>query len=408
MRPRHEYAAIAAFASAAAVLTALSDYALGFQTDLDASSLRAGAAFFIAVFILAGQRFVSASQAAERGVTRGEDEQRLLPPPADRGAAAALKPEMLRRLGDEISACNPIIHTLCDHVQAVVTNTEDVAVNIVTQLNRVDETITGLISSLRVTSRDRILPIIEQTENRLHTNKRILEVYLKHRTTDMDTGRGQLSRIADLACQLDGIVQNVGKVARQTNMLALNATIEAARAGVSGRSFAVVAGEVKSLSRQTDQAAKDIGEGLQALKDAVAESVETSAAQQDREREELDGIATAIGELERNMGALIQHHRETLDTMREESGKIAQLVIDLIGSIQFQDVARQRLNGVTGVLHEIVDHSARLRTVIQSETFDERDIDDILAEIETKRQDTLKTSKLSHVDSNKTKLIELF
>ncbi|MFZ1107277.1 MAG: methyl-accepting chemotaxis protein [Rhodomicrobium sp.] len=408
MRPRREFAALAAFASAAAVLTALSDYALGLQTDLGAESLRAGAAFFIAVFVLAGRRLLGASQAAEPGARRGGDERRLLPPAAARDAGAAPNPKTLRRLGEEISACNPIIYTLCDHVQNVVANTEDVAVNILTQLKRVDDTITGLITFLRVVSRDKILPIVEQTEMRLHVNNQTLSDFLANRMAAMEKSRAQLSSIADFAHRQEAIVQGIRKLARQTNMLALNASIEAARAGEAGKGFAVVAAEVKALSRQTDQAAIDISEGLHTLNNTIADSIDNLNVRQDRERGDLNAIVSAIGELEKNMTVLIDQQRGTLAEMIQESESIAQLVIDLIGSIQFQDVARQKLNGVTGVLHEIVDHSARLRTVIQSETFDESDIDDILAEIETKRLETIQTSKLSHVDNSKTNLIELF
>ncbi len=56
------------------------------------------------------------------------------------------------------------------------------------------------------------------------------------------TAHGQtLSKLAE-------IVDDIGAVTRQTSMLALNASIEAARAGERGKSFAVVANEVKLLS----------------------------------------------------------------------------------------------------------------------------------------------------------------
>ncbi|MGU3391203.1 methyl-accepting chemotaxis protein [Sphingomonas sp. M1A8_2b] len=48
--------------------------------------------------------------------------------------------------------------------------------------------------------------------------------------------------------ELAKIVEDIGAVTRQTSMLALNASIEAARAGERGKSFAVVANEVKLLS----------------------------------------------------------------------------------------------------------------------------------------------------------------
>ncbi|RMB35811.1 methyl-accepting chemotaxis sensory transducer with Pas/Pac sensor [Sphingomonas sp. PP-F2F-G114-C0414] len=52
----------------------------------------------------------------------------------------------------------------------------------------------------------------------------------------------------DTLSKLAEIVDDIGAVTRQTSMLALNASIEAARAGERGKSFAVVANEVKLLS----------------------------------------------------------------------------------------------------------------------------------------------------------------
>jgi len=66
------------------------------------------------------------------------------------------------------------------------------------------------------------------------------------------------------------------------------------------------------------------------------------------------------------MGDLIAQQREALVKVKEDSEKIARLVFELMGSIQFQDVTRQKLDDVTGVLHQIADHAANLTAVIES------------------------------------------
>lgn len=71
------------------------------------------------------------------------------------------------------------------------------------------------------------------------------------------------------------IVEVIKNIADQTNLLSLNASIEAARAGEQGKGFAVVANEVKKLSEQSQQNAKEIEQSIGAIQSSVQNAMAT-------------------------------------------------------------------------------------------------------------------------------------
>lgn len=101
-------------------------------------------------------------------------------------------------------------------------------------------------------------------ETNIETNKRL--------TVGGDEMKELVNAMSEIVECFDGInnfVEEINGIASQTNLLSLNASIEAARAGEAGRSFAVVASEIQSLSVNSANASKNINEVIEKTKLAV-------------------------------------------------------------------------------------------------------------------------------------------
>jgi methyl-accepting chemotaxis protein len=102
---------------------------------------------------------------------------------------------------------------------------------------------------------------------------------------------GKMGRINRTVDDMGAIIATIEGIAFQTNILALNAAVEAARAGDQGRSFAVVAGEVRALAQRCAAAAHEI----KALIDASQQHVSEGAGLARSAGDSMETVVTRIG-----------------------------------------------------------------------------------------------------------------
>ncbi len=74
--------------------------------------------------------------------------------------------------------------------------------------------------------------------------------------------------------EIGRVVDVIQEITDQTNLLALNAAIIASQAGESGRPFAVVAQEVRSLAEKTGRSTREIAHRVKAVREGVERAVE--------------------------------------------------------------------------------------------------------------------------------------
>lgn len=112
---------------------------------------------------------------------------------------------------------------------------------------------------------------------RLNMGTSQIQSSLQQITNLLDLVETLATHVTGFAAAMDQVKrcsQDIEQIAETTNILALNATIEAMRAGDAGRTFAVVANEVKTLAGETRKATDEISDVIETLGSEAATVIE--------------------------------------------------------------------------------------------------------------------------------------
>lgn len=172
----------------------------------------------------------------------------------------------------------------------------------------------------------------------------------------VEESRATIVSLHERSQQIGEIVEAIREITDQTTLLALNAAIEAARAGEHGLGFAVVANEVRNLSRRAEEATLEIGAKLSGIQQDTGKAVE--AMQQSLAR-----VGQGVRYSE-EAGAALDSIVESVDGLQEMTQQIATATVELSAT---SDQISNDICAIDTVLREtlratsaIADESQRL------------------------------------------------
>ncbi|MBA3987527.1 MAG: hypothetical protein C0463_00150 [Idiomarina sp.] len=127
---------------------------------------------------------------------------------------------------------------------------------------------------------------------------------------------------------IGSVLEVIETIAEQTNLLALNAAIEAARAGEQGRGFAVVADEVRSLARKTQDSTTDIQQIIESLQNETRTAVSVMQSSQQQVKHTLERSKVADEALHGIRGAM-QEMTAVNEQVATASEELASVTTDI-------------------------------------------------------------------------------
>jgi len=196
-----------------------------------------------------------------------------------------------------------------------------------------------------------------------------------------------IENLSKRVANIGKILSVIDEVAEQTNLLALNASIIAAQAGNRGKSFSVVAGEIKDLAKRTGNHTREISEIILGVREETERAVKAISLSEKRIsegaalsrksgealRKIVDGIQVAsVQMVEINKTALSQ--AEASAAVQQAMSRVAEMVEHIARATQEQShgselitAAVDRMRNLTReVMNSISSHQGSATQVINA------------------------------------------
>lgn len=186
----------------------------------------------------------------------------------------AIDAENAEALADIPESCGAVT-VACSHVAGVVETVIESSENLRREHRALQDTVAALKEDQAKVGKasDEARFLSERAIDRLGEGTSLIQSSLGQINSVLELVETLGQHVTSFSAAMEQVrrsAQDIEDIAETTNILALNATIEAMRAGDAGRTFAVVASEVKGLANDTRRATEEISQTIDALGDEAS------------------------------------------------------------------------------------------------------------------------------------------
>lgn len=259
--------------------------------------------------------------------------------------------------GAQVAAQTQSLEQTCEHSSNAMRQNRQETEQVATAVYQMSATISEVAQNASETSNS-----VNLVKGKAQKAQQVVEQSIDSISSLADSVNKASQTISQLATETENIgsiLDVIRGIAEQTNLLALNAAIEAARAGEQGRGFAVVADEVRSLAKRTQDATEEIQTMIEQLQDGAHSAVSVISSGNDIAQtsvEKSTSVGAALSEISHDITSVSDMSMHIASATEEQSA-----TIDLIN--KNVDSINHSFSELTETSHQVENSSSELKGI---------------------------------------------